>query len=111
MKGAAMTRLQRMIRRSLAGGLVLALAAAGPAEAKGPAEATIEGAGLAGPIRLTGNDPDARLYPLVDETGLFAGVFGQSPDPTSDTPPTGDLGPELSIVWLMATDQPETETI
>jgi hypothetical protein len=81
----------------------LVLAAAAPAAAKGPADATITGPALDKPItvRWTVGDPDvgSPFGELVEGAGFFAGAFGQTPDPVLAGRPKGDLGPRYTIAY------------
>ena len=86
--------------------VVLALAAlalAAPTSAKGPDRATITGPGLDKPITFAsgGGDPVAgsEFGTVVDLTGFFPAMFGQSPNPMRAKPPTNDLGPKYTVTY------------
>ena len=79
--------------------LLLPVAAA----AKGPSEAKITGPGLDSTVTITGNgegDTSTDLGLLVEETGFFPEVYGQSPSPLLRTRPTG-LGPRYTVVYTV----------
>jgi hypothetical protein len=84
--------------------VVLGLVLAGSAAAKGPSKVTITGPGVTEPIVLRG-DPESNLGSrfgrLVDQSGWFAKVFSQVPDPTSRTRPTGRLGPRYDATYVV----------
>ena len=73
------------------------------APAKGPIEASIEGPGLASPLRFGGWDAKAPLAngaPLMEfaeAAGFFPAVFPRQPDPMLDRQPKGDLGPRYVV--------------
>jgi hypothetical protein len=82
----------------------LAAAAALPAAAlaKGPAEATLAGPGLDGPVAFTGSGAPGGSGPLsrlVELTGFFPAVFGQSPSPMLPGRPARDLGPRYTLKY------------
>lgn len=78
--------------------LVSILALAPAVFAKEPGRATINGAGLAGPIELGfrgDGDPEAeRFFTLLDQSGLWATYKPADP-------PKGDLGPRyvVTVTW------------
>ena len=75
----------------------LALAVAAPAAAKGPAEATITGPGLDGPVRL-----DAETAMTVMElSGFWPATYQQTPNPLLPARPKGDLGPRYRVVYAV----------
>jgi len=83
-----------------AAALVLSAAAA----AKGPTGALLSGPGLEGAVQITGQGEGGAGTPLgtlVDSGGFFAQVFGQAPDPTMRTRPSGTLGPRYKVVYLV----------
>jgi hypothetical protein len=92
---------------SLAAVALAALCLAGAAFAKGASQATITGPGLDKPIVLksdTGTgDPSlgSKIGMLANETGFFAAVFGQQPDPTTRERPKGTLGPKYHVAFVM----------
>ena len=73
------------------------------AAAKGPSEAKLTGPGLSSTLTITGNgegDTSTDLGLLVQETGFFPEVYGQSPSPLLRTKPTG-LGPRYIVVYTV----------
>ena len=90
---------------------VLALVLPAAALAKGPAAATMEGPGLAGPTSFSGDEGGGPLGNLVNATGWFPAVFGQEPDPLLAGRPAGDLGPRYTITYLVPGGEPEPDTI
>jgi hypothetical protein len=85
--------------------LLAALALAFPATAlgKGPSGAEMSGPGDGGGITFTGGGESGGT-PLGDLTqlgGFFALTFGQEPDPTLASRPTGDLGPKYTITYTV----------
>jgi hypothetical protein len=88
----------------IAAGAAAMLAVPAPAWAKGPSQATVAGPGLAAPVVVRGDgEPGTggRLADLADGTGLFAAMFGQTPDPMRSAPPTRDLGPRYIVTYLL----------
>jgi hypothetical protein len=93
-----------MKRHLLAAALALgALALPASALAKGAESASIQGPNLDSAITLGGGEPGSGtpLGQIAEFTGFFAEAFGQSPDPTTDRPPAGDLGPRYTITYVM----------
>ncbi len=80
---------------------VLALST-GVAAAKGPTGGELTGDGLAAPIALTGGEGTGVGDGLIMQTGFFAAVFREAPDPMLDTRPAGELGPKLTITWQLS---------
>jgi LPXTG-motif cell wall-anchored protein len=83
--------------------LAVALLLPATAAAKGPSEASISGGGLEKTIRLSGNGEsgDTPLGHLTTESGFFPAAFGQSPDPRLPKRPSGNLGPKLTIHYVV----------
>jgi hypothetical protein len=83
--------------------IVLALTLPALASAKGPSSASISGPGLNGSIAIRGDGEMAgnRLGTLADASGLFAQMFGQTPDPTLASRPAGTLGPRYTTVYVV----------
>ncbi|HEY6836746.1 MAG TPA: hypothetical protein VI142_09900 [Gaiellaceae bacterium] len=88
--------------------LVLAVFAAAlllpaTAAAKGPSEASISGGTLSKTIRITGNGESDQtpLGEMTTEAGFFPAAFGQSPDPMLHARPKGDLGPKMTIHYVV----------
>jgi hypothetical protein len=84
---------------------VLALVFAAPALAKGPSEAEVTGPGIKGGAIHLGSSqpgdpgPGTPLGDLVDKTGFFPAMFGQTPDPMLRSKPRGSLGPKYTITY------------
>jgi hypothetical protein len=72
-------------------------------EAKGPAEATLTGPGLAEPIRFQWSGRGADLELLVEQSGFFAAAFGQAPNLMLARRPEGPLGPRYTITYDLGT--------
>lgn len=94
----------------------LALALAAPAAAKGPDQATITGPGLEGNNQIvfgSKGDPGAGtpFGALVENTGFFPAVFGQSPNPMLAGMPDGDLGPRYVIAYRVPGPNNELDAI
>jgi LPXTG-motif cell wall-anchored protein len=88
--------------------LVLAVFAAAllvpaAAAAKGPSEASISGGGLTKTIRIPGNGESQNtvLGDLTTDAGFFPAAYGQSPDPMLPGRPSGNLGPKLTIRYVV----------
>lgn len=77
-------------------GVVLAFG--GTAHAKGPSGAEITGEGIPTPIAVGRDSLHANL---VEETGLYAAVFGQEPNSMLAVAPGGELGPRFAIAWSL----------
>jgi hypothetical protein len=71
--------------------------------AKGASEATIAGPGLGDPIMLAGEGQPGgdALMSIAVESGFFAAVFDQSPDPMLDQRPAGSPGPRYTVTYVM----------
>jgi hypothetical protein len=82
-----------------AGALVLAATAA----AKGPSSASVSGPGLDKTLVITGNGEysGTLLGTLTEEVGYFPAVFGQQPNPMLARRPAGNLGPRLTIRYVV----------
>jgi hypothetical protein len=81
------------------------------AAAKGPSEAKLSGPGLSSAVTITGNgegDTSTDLGVLVQETGFFPQMYGQSPSPLLRTKPAG-LGPRYIVVYTVP--GPTTSTV
>jgi len=93
-----------LLTLTVAAGLAAVLAMPAPAWAKGPSRATVAGPGLATPIvvRDSGESGSGgKLAELADRSGLFAAMFGDTPDPMRAAPPTKDLGPRYTVAYLV----------
>jgi hypothetical protein len=83
--------------------VALALALPATALAKGPSGAEMSGPGDGGGISFTGGGESGGT-PLGDLTqlgGFFALTFGQEPDPTLASRPSGDLGPKYTVTYTV----------
>ena len=80
---------------------------------KGASEATIVGPGLDDPITLAGEDQPGgeTLMRIAESAGFFPAVFTQSPDPMLDERPTGKLGPEYTVTYVMPGPNNELDEI
>jgi hypothetical protein len=83
--------------------LALALLLPTAAAAKGPSEASITGGNLTKTIKIVGDgETDATpLGQLTQEAGFFPAAFGQSPNPMMPNRPNGELGPRLTIHYVV----------
>ena len=66
--------------------------------AKGPSAATMEGPGGGGGITFSGDEGSGPLGNLTQQSGWFAAVFEQEPNPMLAARPKGDLGPKYTVV-------------
>ena len=92
-----------MKRLVLTASVAAALVVPATAAAKGPSEAKISGPGLSSTVTITGNgegDTSTDLGVLVQETGFFPQMYGQSPSPLLRAKPTG-LGPRYMVVYTV----------
>jgi hypothetical protein len=94
-------------------GVVVALLVAPGALAKGASEATITGPGLDSPLTLPGEGQEGgeALLEIAQQTGFFAAVFGQTPDPMRDSRPRGKLGPKYVVRYEMPGPNNELDTL
>src|SRR5205823_4661442 len=83
--------------------LALALLLPTGAAAKGPSEASITGGSLSKTLKLAGNgETDGTpLGQLTMEAGFFPAAYGQSPDPMLSARPSANLGPKLTIRYVV----------
>ena len=95
------------MRRYLIVAALLALALPTVATAKGPVSAFISGPGLQRGLEISGDGETVGtpLGNLANASGFFAQMFGQSPDPTFATRPSGKLGLRYKVVYVL----PRTE--
>jgi hypothetical protein len=96
--------------------LILALAVAAlvvPAGAlgKGPSAATMDGPGGGGGITFGGDEGSGPLGHLTEQSGWFAAVFDQTPDPMLASRPQGDLGPKYEVTYTVPGPNNDTFTI
>jgi len=97
-----------LVLAALGLGLLLPAAAA----AKGPSAASISGGPLAKTITISGNGETEQtpLGRLTMEAGFFPAAFGQSPDPMLPSRPKGNLGPRLTIHYVVPGGDNKTST-
>jgi hypothetical protein len=92
-------------RIAAAASVAVALSVAAGASAKGPESASLTGPGLEQrSLTFAGNGEMGQGTPLgtlVDATGFFAQMYGQTPDPTLKTRPRGTLGPHYRITYVV----------
>lgn len=83
--------------------LALALLLPTAAAAKGPSEASITGGNLSKTIKIVGDGESDQtpLGRLTQEAGFFPAAFGQSPNPMLPRRPKGNLGPQLTIHYVV----------
>ena len=94
------------MRRStlLAAALTALLLFPAAATAKGPSAATISGPGLAPALTIDGYGEGENTSPLgilVNETGLFAQAFRQTPSATTRSRPADRLGPRYDVKYTV----------
>ena len=91
------------MRRYFIAAALVALALPAVAAAKGPVSASISGPALERSlaIRGDGEGPGTALGTLADASGYFAQMFGQSPDPTLASRPSGRLGLRYTVVYVV----------
>lgn len=78
---------------------------------KGPSAATLEGPGGGGGITFSGDEGSGPLGTLTQQSGWFAAVFGQEPNPMIAGRPKGELGPKYTVTYTVPTDMNRTVTI
>ena len=71
---------------------------------KGPSAATMEGPGGGGGITFSGDEGSGPLGSLTQQSGWFAAVFEQEPNPMLAARPKGDLGPKYTVTYTVPTD-------
>ena len=94
--------------------LLLALAVlAMPSQAlgKGPSAATMEGPGGGGSITFSGDEGSGPLGSLTQQSGWFAAVYEQEPNPMLAARPKGDLGPKYTVTYTVPGLNNDTLTI
>jgi hypothetical protein len=91
------------MRRYLFAAAILVLALPTVAAAKGPTSASISGPGLERTLSIKGNGegPGTALGNLSSASGFFPQMFGQSPDPTLASRPSGTLGPRYTATYVV----------
>ena len=91
------------LRKYLLAAALVALALPALAAAKGPVSASVVGPRLDGAltIRGDGEGPGTALGALATTSGFFPQMFGQSPDPTLTSRPTGSLGLRYKVLYIV----------
>ena len=81
----------------------LALLLPAAAAAKGPSEASITGGNLTKTIKIVGDGESDQtpLGQMTMEAGFFPAAYGQSPNPMLLSRPKGNLGPTLTIHYVV----------
>ena len=78
---------------------------------KGPSAATMEGPGGGGGITFSGDEGSGPLGSLTQQSGWFAAVFEQEPNPMLAARPKGDLGPKYTVTYTVPGPMNDTFTI
>jgi hypothetical protein len=78
---------------------------------KGPSTATLEGPGGGGGITFSGDEGSGPLGNLTQQSGWFAAVFEQEPNPMLAARPKGDLGPKYTVTYTVPGPNNDTFTI
>jgi hypothetical protein len=89
---------------------IVALALPAPALGKGPTAATMDGPGGGG-ITFSGDEGSGPLGSLTQQSGWFAAVFQQTPDPMLAARPKGNLGPKYTVTYTVPGPNNDTFTI
>ncbi len=91
------------MRRYLILATLVALALPAIAVAKGPVNAFITGPGVERALVVSGDGevPGTMLGTLASASGFFPQMFGQSPDPTLASRPSGTLGARYKVVYVV----------
>jgi hypothetical protein len=87
------------------------LAVPSQALGKGPSAATMEGPGGGGGITFSGDEGSGPLGNLTQQSGWFAAVFEQEPNPMLAARPRGDLGPKYTVTYTVPGPNNDTFTI
>jgi hypothetical protein len=91
---------------------VVLLAWPGVAYAKGPESATIEADNLTHPIAISGPEGGgSEFWKLVEQSGFFPALFGQTPDPMLEAAPTDQLGAALVVTWRLPSPADTTDVV
>ncbi|HKI24641.1 MAG TPA: hypothetical protein VKA24_14615 [Gaiellaceae bacterium] len=90
---------------------VAMLALPAPAVGKGPSAATMEGPGGGGGITFSGDEGSGPLGNLTQQSGWFAAVFEQEPNPMLTGRPKGELGPKYTVTYTVPGPDNDTFTI
>jgi hypothetical protein len=78
---------------------------------KGPSAATMEGPGGGGGMTFSGDEGSGPLGNLTQQSGWFAAVFEQQPNPMLAARPKGDLGPKYTVTYTVPGPDNDTFTI
>ena len=78
---------------------------------KGPSAATMEGPSGGGGITFSGDEGSGPLGSLTQQSGWFAAVFEQEPNPMLAARPKGDLGPKYTVTYKVPGPNNDTFTI
>lgn len=91
------------MRKYLLAAALVALALPALAAAKGPVSASVSGPRLDGPLTIRGDGEGSgtALGTLATKSGFFPQMFGQTPDPTFASRPSGALGPRYKVVYVV----------
>jgi hypothetical protein len=91
------------MRRYAIAAVLVALVLPAAVAAKGPVSALVSGPGLDRPLTITGDGegPGTALGTLATASGFFPQMFGQSPDPTLASRPSGTRGPRYTVVYVV----------
>jgi hypothetical protein len=90
---------------------IAALALPATGLAKGPSAATMDGPGSGGGISFSGDEGSGPLGNLTEQSGWFAAVFEQTPNPMLASRPKGDLGPKYTVTYTVPGPDNDTFTI
>ena len=96
--------MPRRIAAALSLGAVVAVVVSGPAEAKGPSQAVIEGPGIEQPILLRAPGSDTiglDLGALIMSSGFFPEICRPCDERLHRQPET-DLGPRYEVTYVMS---------
>ena len=91
------------MRRYFIAATLVALALPAVAAAKGPVSASISGPGLDRGLAINGDGemPGTALGTLATASGFFPQMFGQTPDPTLASRPSGTFGSRYKVVYVV----------
>jgi hypothetical protein len=78
---------------------------------KGPSAATMEGPGRGGGITFSGDEGSGPLGSLTQQSGWFAAVFEQEPNPMLAGRPKGELGAKYTVTYTVPGPNNDTFTI
>ena len=91
------------MRKYLLAAALVALVLPALAAAKGPVSASVSGPRLDGALTIRGDGEGhgTALGTLAMKSGFFPQMFGQSPDPTLASRPSGSVGPRYKVVYIV----------